>query len=240
MRIVAVIQARMGSERLPGKVLRPLGGKSVLEHVVDRVRFSGAFDEIVVATTDHARDDVLVEEAAGLGVVVVRGSEADVLSRFILAITTVPTDALARITADCPLIAPDVLAAMADRFRAEKPDYLSNALKRTYPRGLDAEFLTVEALRVADAEGHADRHREHVTPFVYEHPERFRIVDFVDAEDRSNWRWTLDTAEDYELLGRLVDAVDDEYAPYPVLARVYAGHPDWDTINAHIEQKKVS
>ena len=240
MRLIAVIQARLGSERLPGKVLKPLGDKPVLSHVVDRVRRSGAFDDIVVATTDRELDDPLAEAASALGVTVARGSEDDVLSRFLLALDLVPADALARVTADCPLIDPDVLAAMAKRFAAEDCDYLSNALVRTYPRGLDAEFLTVAALRKAGAEGTERHHREHVTPYIYQNPDRFRIVDFVDREDHSDWRWTLDTEEDYVLLRRLVEAADDAFAPYPALARIYAAHPEWHAINAHIEQKKVS
>lgn len=240
MRLIAVIQARLGSERLPGKVLKPLGDKPVLEHVVDRVRRSGAFDDVVVATTDRELDDPLAQAAQELGVKVARGSEQDVLSRFILAIDMVGADALARITADCPVIDPDLLAAMAERFATEGCDYLSNALVRTYPRGLDAEFLTVEALRTAAAEGTEPHHREHVTPFIYQHRDRFRIVDFVDREDHSDWRWTLDTEEDYVLLRNLVEAARDDFAPYPALARIYAAHPEWHAINAHIEQKKVS
>lgn len=240
MRLIAVIQARLGSERLPSKVLMPLAGRPVLEHVVRRVQRSGAFDEVVVATTDNPRDDPLAEAAVSFGATVVRGSEEDVLSRFLLAAETTGADALARITADCPLVDPDILAAMAERFRAEPCDLFTNARKRTFPRGLDAEFVTVAALRMVAEQGREQRHREHVTLWLYENQDRIRIEDHIGEPDRSGWRWTLDTPEDFELLETIATALPDPVAAdYPTLARLYADHPGWHAINAHIEQKKA-
>lgn len=240
MRLIAVIQARLGSERLPAKVLMPLAGKSVLEHVVRRVRRSGAFDEVVVATTDHSRDDSVADAAASFGASVVRGSEEDVLSRFLLAADTAGADALARITADCPLVDPPILAAMAERFRSGSCDLLTNARRRTFPRGLDAEFVTVAALRKAAEHSRETRHREHVTLWLYENQDRCQIEDYTGEPDRSAWRWTLDTPEDFELLEAIATALPDPIAAdYPTLARLYADHPDWHAINAHIEQKKA-
>lgn len=239
MRLVAIIQARMGSSRLPGKVLMPLAGRPVLEHVVARARCSNAFDEVVVATTVRAVDDPLAAEAERLGVRTVRGSEDDVLERYQLASSASGADSVARITADCPLLDPDLLAAMAQRFRSERPDLLTNARVRTYPRGLDAEFFSADALALAAAEARAPDQREHVTPFLYQHPERFHIVDHLGSPDLSHHRWTLDTPEDYELLARIFTSAEPDPGLQDVLA-ILARHPDWTKINAHVRQKEIT
>lgn len=240
MRIVAIIQARMGSTRLPGKILMPLAGKPVLRRVIERVRAAGVFDVVAVATTVESIDDPVVELCAALEAPVVRGDEADVLSRYGLAAAATDAEAVMRITADCPLIDPDVLAAMAGRFGEGNADLVTNARERTYPRGLDAELFTRAALDIMLAEARAPEEREHVTPFLYRHPERFRIVDHLGAEDYSSGRWTLDTPEDYELLRRIHDAAPDpDGLRMGDVLRLLADHPDWAAINANIEQKQV-
>lgn len=240
MRIVAVIQARMGSTRLPGKILRMLGGKQVLLHVIDRVCQSGVFDEVAVATTDREIDDEAAELAILHGVTVIRGDENDVLSRYGLAAEATNADAIMRITADCPLIDPDVLYDMVKRYQMGDAALVTNARIRSYPRGLDAELFSRVALDAMLADAHRPSEREHVTPFLYAHPERFAIVDHIADTDHSDLRLTLDTPEDFEFL-RLIFGT----AQYPeqlrlreVLALLQT-HPAWRTINAHIEQKKA-
>lgn len=240
MRTVAIIQARMGSTRLPGKILEPLAGKAVLQRVIERVGASGAFDEIVVATTVRSIDDVAADHAARYGATVVRGDEDDVLSRYGLAAEASRADAIMRITADCPLIDPEVLAAMVDRFSAGDADLVSNCVHRSFPRGLDAELFSRAALDTMLAEAVTAPQREHVTPFLYAHPERFHIVSHEWPEDLSDYRLTLDTPEDFELLDHIFNATPDPDAIR--LAEVVAllqAHPDWCSINAHIEQKKI-
>lgn len=240
MRVVAIIQARMGSTRLPGKILQPLAGKPVLRRVIERVRASGAFDEVVVATTVRDIDDPAAKAAADFGATVVRGDENDVLSRYGLAADASAADAIMRITADCPLIDPDVLGQMVARLRAGDADLVSNCVRRTFPRGLDAELFSRDALDIMLAEAAAPAEREHVTPFLYANPDRFRIVSHEGAEDFSEYRLTLDTPEDFELLDRIFAAVHDPDAVR--LADVIAlfhDHPEWRSINAHIEQKKI-
>lgn len=240
MRIVAIIQARMGSTRLPGKILMPLAGKPVLQRVIERVRAAGVFDEVAVATTVGAIDDPVAELCRALGTTVVRGDEADVLSRYGLAAAETRADAVMRITADCPLIDPDVLAAMVARSGEGDADLVTNARERTFPRGLDAELFTRAALDTMLAEARAPEEREHVTPFLYRHPGRFRIVDHLHQQDYSSGRWTLDTPEDYELLRRIHDAAPDpDGLRMGDVLRLLADHPDWAAINANIEQKQV-
>lgn len=240
MRVVAIIQARMGSTRLPGKILQPLAGKPVLRRVVERVRASNAFDEVVVATTVRDIDDPAAEAAAGFGAMVVRGDENDVLSRYGLAAEASAADAVMRITADCPLIDPDVLNAMANRFRTGDADLVSNCVRRTFPRGLDAELFSRDALDIMLTEAAAPAEREHVTPFFYANPGRFRIVSHESSEDFSDYRLTLDTPEDFELLDRIFDTVSDPDAiRLADVITLFDTHPDWRSINAHIEQKKI-
>lgn len=239
MRTVAIIQARMGSTRLPGKVLMPLAGRPVLERVIARTAEAGIFAAVAVATSTLAGDDPVAEAAAGWGAQVVRGDEQDVLARYGLAAAATGADAVMRITADCPLIDPDVLAAMAGKL-GPGVDLVTNARRRTFPRGLDAELFTRAALETMLAEATDPAEREHVTPFLYRHPERFRIVDHLGAPDHSALRLTLDTPEDYELLRLIHDA-----APAPDRLRLadivamLADREDWLRINAGIEQKHV-
>lgn len=230
----------MGSSRLPGKILRPLAGKPVLQRVIERVAASGAFDEVVVATTDRLIDDIAAEQAAIFGATVVRGDEDDVLSRYGLAAKTSDADAIMRITADCPLTDPDVLARMAERFHAGDADLVSNCVRRTFPRGLDAELFSRAALDAMLAEAITAAEREHVTPFLYANPGRFRIVSHECPKDLSDYRLTLDTPEDFALLDRIFSATaaPDELRLAEVIGLLRA-HPDWRLINAHIEQKKI-
>jgi spore coat polysaccharide biosynthesis protein SpsF len=239
MRRVVIIQARMGSSRLPGKVLMPLAGRSVLERVVRRAREAAGFDEVAVATSTLTGDDPIAEAGAAWGVRVVRGDEQDVLARYALAAAETRAEAILRLTADCPLIDPEVLAAMAGRLRGDI-NLVTNARLRTFPRGLDAELFTRDALEVMTAEARDPVEREHVTPFLYRHPERFQIVDHLAADDHSGLRLTLDTAEDYELLRLIHDT-----APVPDRLKlaetisILADHPEWLRINAGVEQREA-
>lgn len=240
MRTVAIIQARMGSSRLPGKILEPLAGKPVLQRVIERVAASNAFAQVVVATTDREIDDVAADKAAAFGATVVRGDEDDVLSRFGLAAEASGAEAIMRITADCPLIDPEVLAAMVERFAVGDADLVSNCVRRSFPRGLDAELFSRQALDTMLAEASAPAEREHVTPFLYAHPERFRIVSHEGSEDLSGYRLTLDTPEDFVLLERIFSATPDPDAiRLDEVVALLRAHPDWRLINAHIEQKKI-
>jgi spore coat polysaccharide biosynthesis protein SpsF len=202
--VVAVIQARTGSTRLPGKVLRRLGDASVLDHVIRRMRAAPGVDRVVVATTTDVRDDPIVQCAESAGVAVTRGSEGDVLSRFAQAFREHGGQIGVRVTSDCPCLDPILIGDIIQRFRCAEPavDYVSNTLERSYPRGYDVEVFGVDALLAADALASDPSSREHVTPFLYRHPERFRVAVFgrPDPLGTAAWRVTLDTEEDWRVI----------------------------------------
>jgi len=200
LKVVAIIQARMGSTRLPGKVLKDLGGQSVLARVVARLRRSRLIHELLVATTDLPADDAIVAECNCLSVQAFRGDQDDVLDRYFRAAQSVEADLVVRITSDCPLIDQEITDKTVAAFLQAQPDYASNALTRTYPRGLDTEVISFKALARAWHEARKPYEREHVTPFIYEHPDEFKVLSVTGDEDLSGNRWTVDTAEDMEFV----------------------------------------
>lgn len=245
-RTVAIIQARMGSTRLPGKVLLPLCGHSVLAHVITRALAVPEIDAVVVATSTLAADDAVAAEAARYRAMVCRGPEDDVLERYRLAAAEAAADTVIRITSDCPLLDPAVVGAMLTHFLQQRGagralDYLSNGLQRSFPRGLDAEIFTRAVLERCAREAWEPHMREHVTPYVYQHPDRFRIEAWTQPLDQSAQRWTLDTPEDWALISAIFGALGDGLNVFPS-ASVHAlldAHPDWRALNAHIEQKPL-
>jgi len=190
----------MRSTRLPGKVLMDLGGESVLARVIGRLRRSRLVNEIVIATTDSNVDDAIAQECHQHDILCFRGLESDVLDRYYQAAHVWAADAIVRITADCPLIDSQLVDETIRVFHHHHADYASNVFPRTYPRGLDTEVFTLAALEQAWHAAEEPYEREHVTPYFYEHPELFRLVSQTGPIDYSQYRWTLDTAEDLDLL----------------------------------------
>ena len=199
MKIIAIIQARLGSTRLPGKVLLDLEGKTVLEHVVDRVRSSKFITDVVVATTIKKEDLKIVNLCSSNGTSVYCGSENDVLDRFYQAARLFQAEHIVRITSDCPLIDPIVIDEVIKLHLAEKADYTSNTLKETYPDGQDTEIFTFEALKESWKNAHLTSEREHVTPYMRKN-QAFKCINLESQVDLSNKRWTLDNPEDYEFI----------------------------------------
>lgn len=196
MKVVAIVQARMGSMRLPGKVLKDLAGETMLARVVGRLRHANRVNELLVATTHHPGDDVIVAECGKLSVGVWRGDQHDVLDRYFKAAESASADVVVRITSDCPLIDPEVTDKTVAHFLDELPDYASNTIVRTYPRGLDTEVMSFSALKRAWQKAQRSYEREHVTPYILEHPSEFRLVSVVGDRDYGAHRWTVDTPED--------------------------------------------
>ncbi|MBM3728768.1 MAG: acylneuraminate cytidylyltransferase [Acidobacteria bacterium] len=238
MKTAAIIQARIGSTRQPGKVLGLLAGEPMLTRVLRRVGRAARVNELVVATTTQPADHLLVELCARLGVRCWRGSEDDVLDRYHGAARACGADVVVRITSDCPLISPAVIDAAVARFRQHQPpvDYM---VTDRFPRGLDVEVFSAAALETAWREDRNAAWREHVTVFLYRHPERFRIGSLACAEDWSGLRWTVDTAEDFELARRIYEHFGHDEFEWEEVLQLLRARPEWATLNRHVTQKTV-
>jgi glutamate-1-semialdehyde 2,1-aminomutase len=208
MKIVAIIQARMGSTRLPGKVMKPILGTPIIELLITRLKEARTVDSLVLATSTDLLNDPLAHHVAALGYTVHRGSEHDVLDRFYHAAVAAHADVVVRITGDCPLVDPQLVDEVVARFTSGGADYASNVDPPTFPDGLDIEVFSFAALRSAWQDATQVREREHVTPFLRESP-RYSRIHVANDEDLSAERWTVDEAEDLEV----VRAVFEHFAP---------------------------
>ena len=240
MKKVIIVQARMTSTRLPGKILKQVMDKPLLEYQIERLRDVLLADEIVVATTTNQADEPIIELCSRLAVSYFRGSEEDVLSRYYHAASQYKADIVIRITSDCPVIDPKVIDRIIRFYTDHAFDYVSNSLNRTYPRGMDTEAFSYKVLQEAFEEATEQPEREHVTPFLYRHPERYRLANVSYVTDFSKYRWTVDTPEDYTLIKRIITALYPLNAKFCLedILRLLEQNPNWHLINAHIEQKK--
>lgn len=241
MKRSVIIQARMGSTRLPGKVLMPIAGTPAIDHLISRVQAAKRVDALVIATSLLAADDAIEEYCERRGVLCVRGSENDVLDRYLLALRTHPADLVVRITADCPLMDPFLIDEMLEKIEADGSiDYLSNILPpRTIPHGLDVEAFRCEALEKAGQEAVRPEEREHVTPYIYRHPELFRIEQAELPRNISHYRWTLDTPQDLEFLEKVLGELQPGAFRWQDTVAVLEKHPEWAAINATVSQKSL-
>lgn len=243
MKTVAIIQARMGSTRLPGKVMLNLYGKSMLQHVVERVYQAQNIDDIIIATTMSEQDNIIVKEAFQNGIRFFRGSEWDVLERYYLAAKENKADTIVRITSDCPLIDPLVIDEIISLYKKEKYDLVTNASsdlsQRTYPRGLDTEVFSFNELTRAFKNADKQYQREHVTPYIYETNER--IFYYKNPINYSQYRWTLDTEEDFRLIKEIYLYLYHKKHDFYLedIVKLMKKYPELAKINAHIEQKKL-
>ncbi len=246
MNTAVIIQARMGSSRLPGKVLRIVAGKSLLAHLVERLRSDPA-GEIVVATTVADPDIAIVKECERLRIAVVRGSEDDVLSRYLLAAEQSNADRIFRITADCPLLLPALLPAMAREYEVRDLEYLTNSPSHGLPLGQSVEVFSRDALELAGRMATETYQREHVTPYLYEQAGRCRSATIgwpaklrrTWPQDLSHHRWTVDTTEDLDLVTRIFDRL---YKPGRIfgiqeILDLLKVNPSWVSINSEVRQK---
>jgi len=229
----------MGSTRLPGKVLMDLGGQSVLSRVVRRLERAKLVQLIVVATSVASGDDAIAAECVRLQVPCFRGSEDDVLDRYYRAAQGWPSDAVVRITADCPLIDAAVVDATIEVFLSSGADYSSNS-QEAYPLGISAEVFSVGALGRAWREARKEYEREHVTPFFYEHPELFRLSSISAHGDYSRYRLTLDTAEDLQLMRAVYANFDNQDTmSWQDVVGLLERRPELAALNSHVVQKAL-
>lgn len=230
----------MGSTRLPGKVLKDIAGETMLARVARRLSGSNLIDELLIATTDRPADDAIVEECRRCSVQVFRGDENDVLDRYFRGAQLVGADVVVRITSDCPLIDPEVTDKTITAFLEQTPDYASNCVVRTYPRGLDTEVMTMRALEQAWRAADQPYQRTHVTPYITEHPGEFKILSVTGEADFSQHRWTVDTPEDLEFVRAIYARLKgrDDFRWADVLA-LLDREPALMELNRSVAQKAV-
>lgn len=234
--ILAILQARVSSSRLPGKVLRPILGEPMLFRQIERIRRARLIERLVVATSVDASDDPLAEMCRERGIDCFRGSLADVLDRFFRAAGRYAPEHVVRLTGDCPLADPAVIDATIGLHLSGGYDYTSNALEPTFPDGLDVEVMRFACLEQAWREATLPSQREHVTPFLYRHPERFRLGVLKNGTDLSGLRWTVDEPADFEFVTRVYEALypaDQAFTSDDILGLLQK-HRDYQEINRSI------
>lgn len=241
MKVVIIDQVRMTSTRLPGKVLKEVMGKPLLEYQIERLRRVGLANEIVIATTTNASDQPIIDLCNRMGVAYYRGSEEDVLSRYYEAAQKYKAAAVVRVTSDCPLIDPAAIDKVIGFFLDNQGvyDYVSNVLERTYPRGMDTEVFSFQVLQTVNASAVSPPDREHVTRYIYQNPEKYRLGNVRDEGDHSDHRWTVDTLEDFKLIKGIIEGI---YLSNPLFTiqdclEYLNKHPELAKMNQHIEQK---
>ncbi|MBI4349111.1 MAG: glycosyltransferase family protein [Elusimicrobia bacterium] len=233
MRIVAVVQARMSSKRLPGKVLQPIEGKSMIWHVLKRAAAARSVSGVILATSTAGEDRGLRSVARDAGADCFFGDLEDVLDRFYHAAEHAGAEAAVRITGDCPLLDPEIVDACVDLFLKRGADYASNAIERTYPDGLDVEVVSMGALERAWKEAELASEREHVLPYVWKHPELFKLAHLKQAQDQSAMRWTVDSPADLEFVRAIYAELKPKLAfgMHEVLSVLYR-RPELAKLNA--------
>ncbi len=235
-KVLAIIQARLGSTRLPSKVLLDLAGKSTLEHVIERIGRCRRVTESMVATTINRRDLAIVKRCADLGVSVYCGCEEDPLERYYQATRLFGADHVIRIKADCPLIDPQIVDEAVRLHLESGADYTTNTLERTYPVGQDVEILTRETLERLWRTASLFSEREHITLYIAKHQDLFSIQHLKHDQDLSAKRWTMDNPEDYQLLRIIFEnlyPVDPDFTMMDVL-EFLSQEPELEELNAHI------
>lgn len=240
MKTLAIIQARMNSTRLPGKVLMKISGKTVLEHVVKRVSQSKLIDEVVVATTINKSDLTIAALCKRLKVHIFRGSENDVLNRYYQTAKKYHADNIARITSDCPLIDPAIIDKVIKKHFDAGNDYTANTILETYPDGEDVEIFKNSALVQAWENARLLSEREHVTPYIKKHKEFFKLGNIKNVINLSKKRWTLDNKEDFEFIKKVYQYLyaSDHFFSMEKILKCLEKHPELEFVNSHIKRNE--
>lgn len=238
--IIGIIQARMNSSRLPGKVLLPLMGAPMILRQLERIKQCKKLDQILLATSTSTTDDPLVDIAEASGYEVYRGSLENVLDRFYCAATKYNANHVVRITGDCPLIDPNVIDQVVERHLEQKNDYTSNAMICSFPDGLDTEVITISALYQSVENARLPSELEHVTQYINKHPEIFKLGNFLCFKDLSHMRWTVDEPEDYDFVVNVFEELYLENPQFKMADVVKLLHdkPDLQKINSCFERNE--
>lgn len=243
MEVVAIVQARLGSKRLPAKVLKEILGQPMIWHVVKRLRYSQLINKIVVATSNNPQDNPLAAFCKTKNIDFYRGDEDDVLDRYYQAAKLYKAEVIVRITADCPLIDQTVVDKVIGAYINNPAPYsgASNVIRRTYPRGLDTEVFTFKVLEKIWHEATEKYQREHVTAFIYEHPEVFKLLSIEYGKDISGMRWTVDEEADLRFVQEIYRRLYHDDNPFLLddILRILEHEPDLQGINKNVKQKKI-
>jgi spore coat polysaccharide biosynthesis protein SpsF len=240
--VIAIVQARMGSTRLPGKVILDLAGKPMLVRNIERIQRATKIDDIVIATTKKPEDDKIITLSREHGWKFFRGSENDLLDRYYQTAREYHAQTIVRITSDCPLIEPTIIDLIIEKFIAleSEIDYVSNIFPiRTYPQGLDTEVMSISALEKCWKEDMNPQFREHVTEYILHNPNLFRIFEINHEKDLSSMRWTVDTLEDLDFVRCVYHHFGDRYFSWMDVLTLLDHNPGLQDINKHIKQKLV-
>lgn len=231
----------MTSTRLPGKVLKEVMGKPLLEYQIERLKRVKEADEIIVATTINREDEPIVELCRKLNIPFYRGSEEDVLSRYYEAAEIHKAEIVVRVTSDCPIIDPEVVEKVIKAYKENKDqyDYVSNTIERTYPRGMDTEVFSFQVLKEAHLNAKIPEEREHVTLYIYKRPEKFKIGSVKYIKNESHHRWTVDTEEDLRLIAEIIKELYPKNPHFTLedCLELMRQKPELMEINRHIKQK---
>ena len=214
VRPIAIVQAHIGSSRLPGKVMLPLGGEPILVRVVERLRFVEALADVVVATGDLSENDPIRALCAAEGITCFSGSEDDVLDRYYRAALHFHADPVLRVSSDCPLVDPVIVGRALDLFEAGRPEIAYLGFDRSFPEGLDVEVIALEALETAWREARMPSEREHVTPFIWKQPDRFPQDRIRNGDTVSHEHWSVDHPQDYSFVKAIYAALYRPGSPF--------------------------
>ena len=242
MSVNAIIQARCGSTRFPNKVFALIDGQPLLYHVVNRLTYAKTLDDIVVATTVNAQDDAIEQWCREHQVHCLRGSEEDVLNRYFSASEAFPSDYVVRITADDPFKEPAVIDAVVNKLVNGGYDHVTNNLPPSFPEGLDCEAFTKAALDRSEREAETAFEREHVTQYIYHHPEIFRIGNVSNGVDLSSLRWTIDKDADLEMVRAVYAHRDKSRSGILLMDEILAileAYPEIARMNAAVERSAM-
>jgi spore coat polysaccharide biosynthesis protein SpsF len=241
--ISVIMQARMTSKRLPGKVLISICDKPIISHIIERLGTCNNISDIILAIADTKQNGVLEEYAKSIDCHFYRGSENDVLLRYYRTAEAFEVDTIVRITSDCPLVDPKIIDEMIDSYSSNTFNYMAVGIQGNFPRGLDAEVFSFETLKKVNIQAHLPYEREHVTPYIYQHPELFAIR-FIEAQGklrRPDLRLTVDTEEDLRFVKEIFKRLYNNGNIFSIekVIDLLDEHPELLTINAHIHQKEL-
>lgn len=243
MKIEVYIQARMGSTRLPGKVLSPVMNRPLLSYLIERLHACRECDAYRVLTGTSPQDDPIVTFCKEMNIPYFRGSDDDVLARYQQASEQYSPDAIVRVTGDCPLIDPNIVDEVIRSYREGFPkwDYVSNVLERTFPRGMDVEVFSRQTLESTANHALKPSEREHVTTYIYAHPELFKLHNVASKIKLPNYRLTVDTIEDFRIVRHILEALYPQNPLFSLkeIITFLNAHPEIPKINAHIAQKLI-